>query len=282
MPLTSNPLARCCAALLAACAATAWSQTSEEPAPAPKPLWEAGVFGFGVSQTAYPGADERVTRGFGLPFVIYRGKFFRVDENTVGVRAVKTPTTELDIGFSGSFGASSTDVKVREGMPSLGTLFEFGPRLKVNLGQPLPGTSLRLKLPLRAVFDVSNQFRGRGAAFEPELSMSWRAMGSTRINTDLGFILGDRRLNDHLYGVDPAFATPTRPAYEGKAGLIATRLSLSSATTLTKDWDLFTFARVDVTKGAANDASPLVRKSVGPSVGIGLAWTFWRSERLEE
>ena len=83
-------MARACTALLIACAAPAWSQTSEEPAA--KPLWEAGVFGFGVSQTAYPGADERVNRGFGLPFVIYRGKFFRVDENTVGVRAVSART----------------------------------------------------------------------------------------------------------------------------------------------------------------------------------------------
>ena len=104
----------------------------------PKPLWEAGVFGFAVSQTAYPGAAERTNRAFGLPFVIYRGKYFRVDENTVGLRAVKTPTTELDIGFAGSFGARSTDVVARSGMPSLGTLFEFGPRLKVNLPAPTP------------------------------------------------------------------------------------------------------------------------------------------------
>jgi MipA family protein len=243
----------------------------------PKPLWEAGLFGFGVSQTAYPGAAERVGRGFVLPYLIYRGKFLRVDDNTVGVRALKTPTTELDIGFSGSFGASSNDVKVREGMPSLGTLFEFGPRLKVNLSE-----RVQLKLPLRAVFDVSNQFRGRGAAFEPELSAGWRLTPATRLTTEVSLIVGDRRLNDHLYGVDPAFATADRPRYEGKAGLIATRLALSTATTLHRDWSLFTFARVDVVKGATNEASPLVRKSAGPSVGVGLAWTFWRSERSEE
>lgn len=255
--------------------------TAQAPEGAPKPLWEAGLFGFAVSQAAYPGAADRIQRGFGLPFFIYRGKFLRVDENTVGVRAVKTPTTELDIGFSGSFGASSTDVKVREGMPGLGTLFEFGPRLKFNLGAPLPGSRLRLELPARGVFDVSDSFRNRGFAVEPELDFNLPLTGSTRLGLRAGLIFGDRKLNNYLYGVAPQFATATRAAYEGQAGLIATRLGLSTATDLAKDWQLFSFLRYDVVKGGANKASPLVLKSGGATLGIGLSWTFWRSERME-
>jgi MipA family protein len=257
------------------------AQESQDASAPPKPLWEVGLFGFGVTQTAYPGAAERVNRGFGLPFFIYRGKFFRADENTVGVRAVKTPTTEVDIGFSGSFGASSTDVEIRRGMPSLGTLFEFGPRLKVNLGQPVPRSRLRLELPLRAVFDVSDSFHGRGFAFEPELDFGMRVAGDINLGARAGLIFGDRKLNDYIYGVDPQFATATRPAYEGKAGLIATRLGLSASFALSKDWQLFSFARYDAVNGAANEDSPLVRKKGGPSAGIGLSWTFWRSERTE-
>ena len=254
---------------------------SPDDAAAPKPLWEAGVFGFAVSQPAYPGAAERTQRAFGLPFLIYRGQYLRVDENTVGVRAVKTPTTELDIGFAGSFGARSTDVAIRSGMPSLGTLFEFGPRLKVNLPAPLPGSRLRVDLPLRVVLDVSDSFRGRGLSFEPELDFSLRTAGGSRLGAKAGMILGDRKLNDYLYGVAPQYANASRPAYAGQAGLIATRLGLSTATSLGKDWEVFTFARYDSVRGAANGASPLVRKSGGASVGIGLAWTFCRSERME-
>lgn len=252
-----------------------------DDAVAPQPLWEVGVFGFGVSQPAYPGAAERVQRAFGLPFFIYRGKYFRADENTVGVRALKTPTTELDIGFAGSFGARSTDVEIRRGMPSVGTLFEFGPRLKVNLPAPMPGSRLRVELPLRAVLDVSDSFQGRGFSFEPELNLSLRTAGGTRLGAKVGMIFGDRKLNDYLYGVAPQYANVTRPAYQGQAGLTATRLGLSTASSLGRDWELFTFARYDTVRGAANEASPLVRKSGGPSVGIGLAWTFWRSERME-
>ena len=254
---------------------------ASDDAEAPKPLWEVGVFGFGVSQAAYPGAAERTQRAFGLPFAIYRGRYFRVDENTVGVRALKTPTTELDIGFAGSFGARSTDVAIRRGMPSLGTLFEFGPRLKVNLPAPLPGSLLRVDLPVRAVLDVSDSFRGRGVSFEPDLDFGLRTAGGTQLGAKIGLIFGDRKLNDYLYGVAPQFADVARPAYQGQAGLIATRIGLSTASQLSKDWELFSFARYDSVAGAANRASPLVRKSGGPSVGIGLAWTFWRSERLE-
>lgn len=255
-------------------------QTADDAA-APQPLWEIGVFGFGVSQAAYPGAAERTRRAFGLPFAIYRGKYFRADENTVGVRALKTPTTELDIGFAGSFGARSNDVEIRRGMPSLGTLFEFGPRLKVNLPAPMPGSRLRVELPLRAVLDVSDSFQGRGFSFEPELDFGLSTAGGTRLGAKVGLIFGDRKLNHYLYGVAPQYASVTRPAYQGQAGLIASRVGLSTASSLGKDWEVFTFARYDSVSGAANAASPLVRKSGGPSVGIGLAWTFWRSERLE-
>jgi MipA family protein len=253
----------------------------ESSAPKPKPLWEAGLFGFAVSQAAYPGAADRVQRGIALPFVIYRGKFLRADESTVGVRAIKTPTTEVDIGVSGSFGASSNDVKVREGMPALGTLLEFGPRLKVDLGAPLPRSRLRFELPARGVFDLSNSFRNRGFAVAPELDLRTPLIEGTELGARIGLILGDRKLNHYLYGVDPAFATATRAAYEGKAGLIATRLGLSTSTALAKDWQVFSFLRYDVVKGAANEASPLVLKSGGASVGVGLSWTFWRSERTE-
>ena len=288
MPLRS--VLRLSCLLLAGACLPALGQTPALPAEAPaaaqataaKPLWEVGLFGFGVSQMAYPGAAERTQRAFGLPFVIYRGQYLRVDDGTVGVRALNTPTVELDIGLSGSFGASSNDVEIRRGMPSLGTLFEFGPRLRLNLPAPMPGARLRLALPLRAVVDVSDGFRGRGVSFEPELDLSLRVAGGTRLGAKAGLIFGDRELNHHLYGVAPQFATAGRAAYQGQAGLIASRLSISSATSLSRDWDLFTFARYDSVRGAANQDSPLVRRSGGASVGVGLAWTFWRSQRMAQ
>ena len=140
-------------ALLLASAAHAQS----EDAPAKSlPLWELGAFAFGVSQQAYPGSDEQLTRGLLLPYGQYRGRFFRADRETAGLRAVKTPVYELDVGVSASFGGSSSEIGVRRGMPALGTLAEFGPRLKINLGSGSTGADAdrsasrwRVELPLR-------------------------------------------------------------------------------------------------------------------------------------
>ena len=90
-----------------------------------KPLWEAGVAGFGLTGPAYPGANDDIGRGLVLPWFIYRGPVWRAAGGTVGARMVKNSFAEFDIGFSGALRASSDDVKVRSGMPELGFLLEF-------------------------------------------------------------------------------------------------------------------------------------------------------------
>ena len=89
----------------------------------------------------------------------------------------------------------------------------------------------------------------------------------------------DRRLARTFYAVDPVYATAERTAYEARSGLLATRLGLTVSRSLSPDWRLFGFARLDSVAGAANRDSPLVRRTTGGSVGIGVAWTWLRSER---
>lgn len=45
-----------------------------------------------------------------------------------------------------------------------------------------------------------------------------------------------------------------------------------------RNWRAFGFTRVDSVAGAANEASPLVRRTTGATVGLGLAWTWRRSD----
>jgi outer membrane scaffolding protein for murein synthesis (MipA/OmpV family) len=243
------------------------------------PLWELGAFGVGVSQQAYPGSDQNVTRALALPFAIYRGQFLRADRQTAGLRAIKTERFELDIGFAGSFGASSDVIDARRGMPDLGALVEFGPRVKWNLGQGPGGGRWRLELPLRAVFDLSDGLARRGATFEPELAFERRAHAGWTYSTSVSAILADRRLADTFYGVGPIYATAERPAYVARSGLVSWRLSGSFTRTLSPDWRLFGFGRIDSVSGAANTASPLVRRNAGATVGAGVAYTWMRSER---
>lgn len=256
---------------------SARSQAGERPA---LPRWEIGGLAFGLSQPAYPGSDTQLARGLAVPYLIYRGKVLRADEDTAGLRALKTDRLEVDIGFAGAFGSRANEVPARSGMPRLGTLVEFGPRVKWRLtapGRPVAGGRWTVELPLRGVFDLDHSFDRRGVSIEPELGYETRLANGLNLGITASTILGDRRLADSFYGVAPAFATAARPAYAARSGLIAWRLGASLSRPLGPDWRVFGFARIDSVSGAANADSPLVRQTTGATVGLGLTWTWMRS-----
>ena len=243
------------------------------------PLWEVGAVGFGVHQQAYPGSDRQVNRALALPWLVYRGRYLRADNESVGVRAVRTPQYEFDVSAAGAFGSRAGDDPKREGMPDLGTLVEIGPRLRVNLGGSREGGLWRLDLPLRGVFDLSDSLAYRGAVFQPGISWRRRLSGGWNIGAGASLLFADERLARTFYEVKPVYATAARPAYEAQSGLLATRLSASLSKSITPDWTLFGFARLDSVAGAANRDSPLVSRTVGASVGVGASWTWMRSSR---
>jgi outer membrane scaffolding protein for murein synthesis (MipA/OmpV family) len=244
-----------------------------------QPLWELGAAGVGVSQQAYPGASAQVSRGLALPYFVYRGEILRADRDTAGLRAIKTDRMELDIGVAGSFGARSDEIDERQGMPKLGTLIEFGPRVKWKLGQDQAGGGWRVELPLRGVFDLSDGAAHRGMAFEPKLVYQRRASAGWFYATSVSAIVADKRLAQTFYGVAPQYALPSRPSYEAQSGLVAWRLNATVGHQLSRDWRIFGFGRIDSVAGAANENSPLVKKTMGASLGLGLTYTWLRSER---
>ncbi len=279
MPLLSMSPKRVCAslALLALSVSTSavWAQSAASP-----PRWELGAFALGTSQQAYPGAETQISRLTVLPFFLYRGDVLRVDQGTAGVRALRTDRWDLDIGFAGSFGTRGGEVAARQGMPEIGNMAEFGPRLKWRVtppGESWLGGRVRVDLPLRAVFDVSDGFARKGLNFEPELIFERYSTAGFFYNTTLSAVIGDKKLNDSFYGVAPAYAIAGRPAYAAQAGLISLRLNASFAKPLSRDWRLFGFARIETVRGAANADSPLVKKPTGATAGIGLAYTWMRS-----
>jgi outer membrane protein len=253
-----------------------WAQETEPVSP---PLWEVGVYAFGVSQQAYPGAVERVNRVLLLPRFRYRGEYVRIEGGSAGLRAVKTPTFEVDIGFAGALGSGSDDIAIRRDMPKLGTMIEFGPRLRWNLARWPEGMRLRADLPLRGVYDISHQFSNKGVAFEPELRWEKQSVDSWSYSAGIGALYGNRKLNDTYFGVAPEFARPGRPAYAADSGLVTLRLSAGASRWLSQDWLLFGFAHIDSMRASANRDSPLVTKQTGASIGFGVKYTWLRSEK---
>ena len=252
---------------------------SQKPAKPKLPLWEAGVLGMGISHPAYPGADEHTNLLLPLPFMIYRGEFLRVDRGNVGVRAIKTPRTELDIGFAAAPGSRASDVEARRGMDDLGILVEFGPRLKINLGEEGAGRrGSRIQLAARGVFDATDYFKYHGIAFEPQWVKDMLLPGQWFTSFSLGAVYGEQKLADTFYRVTPAEATSSRPAYDAKIGLISLRAGGFASRLLNSDVRFFSYVVLDSVQGAANHDSPLVKRDYGWAAGIGLAWTLARSE----
>lgn len=268
------------ATALALVAAALAGQAQAQEAGQALPLWELGIVAGGVSTPAYPASTERVSRALALPIFFYRGEVLRADRNSVGARLVHTRDYEFDVGFAASLPSNSSDIAVRRGMPDLGTLVEFGPRLKLTLARPTPGSRLRLELPVRAVLEVNGGVRAQGLAFEPELGFESAALfDGWRFSANGSLVLGDRQLNQYFYGVSPQLATPGRPAYDARAGLLATRLGASASKDQTPNLRVFGFIRYENYGGSANSASPLFLRSDGTSAGVGMIWTLVHSER---
>jgi outer membrane protein len=262
-------------ALALAITLPAFAQQSATPV---LPLWEAGIVGGAVSTPAYPAADDRSSRLLALPYLIYRGEILRSDASGIGARLLRTDRVEFDVGFAASLPARSDHVAARAGMPDLGFLGEFGPRLKVFLVNPTPTSRLRLDLPLRAVMEFRGGVRRRGTTFEPRLVFETREAGSPwSYDASLGLVIGDSGINRYFYEVAPQYATAARPAYQARSGLMLVRAGLSASYKLNQDVRLFGFVRGESYAGAANRDSPLARQSTGGSIGVGFAWTLGRS-----
>jgi MipA family protein len=254
---------------------------AQENKPIAKPLWELGLAGAAGQLPAYPGSADRVSRFLILPYVVYRGEIFRADRETTGARLIKTDDFEFDIGFGGSLGASSKEVTARQGMPSLGTSLEFGPRLKYVLARPTADSRLTFSLPVRTVIEFKGGLKQRGIVAEPEVSFNkFNAFAGWGLSITGSALFGNERLQNYLYGVPLQFATTTRPAYQAKAGFVGTRFTVATSRSLSPESTVALFARWDNSASAANVDSPLHLKNNGFSVGVGITYTFAKSATL--
>lgn len=244
------------------------------------PLWEFGLGAAGLSTPAYPGADDRTSRLLPVPFLLYRGEVLRADQSGIGARLFRSDRLEFDVGLAGALPSDSDDVAVREGMPDLGALFEFGPRLKIRVADIDRNSRLRAELPLRAVIEAHGGLRRQGWTFEPKLAYEVRGeRGLWTAEANASVVFGDGRINRYFYEVAPQYATAARPAYAADSGLLLSRIGLFATRQLNPDVRLFGFVRFESYAGSANRDSPLHLRSTGTSAGIGFAWTLARSNR---
>jgi outer membrane scaffolding protein for murein synthesis (MipA/OmpV family) len=259
------------------------------PAPARaemKPKWELG-FGFaGIGSPDYRGSDE--SRGYllPLPYIIYHGDILRVDRNGIYGRLVESERVRLDISFDAGVPVDSTRNRARQDMPDLDTLFEIGPSLEFCLWNRCGSdNNLEFRIPLRAVFSTDfGSLESRGGLFNPHFTLDLNnvirgPMGRVNVSASTGPLYATERYHDYYYQVDPVYATPTRPAYDARAGYSGWRVTLTTSFRHRRLW-FGAFARYDDLQNAEFVDSPLMRQRHSFMAGFGIAWVMAESKEL--
>lgn len=247
-----------------------------------KPKWEVGLAGGAGWSHHYPGADEGGRAAAIIPFFIYRTERVRLGEGgLVTGRFLDTDRVEITASIRGSLPANSDDNRAREGMPDLDTLIEIGPQVVITLKEREEIDSLSLKLPLRAVLstDFSN-LKYRGLLFQPRLAYARDDLFGSHFDgsASVGPIFAADQLMDFFYDVSPAYATPTRPAYESRGGYMGTDLSLGLSYRVSDRFRILFGGEVSYLGGNVNEESPLFRRRVNYRGAIGFTWKIFVSE----
>ncbi len=244
-----------------------------------QPLWELGLGLGGLVMPQYRGSDQNLSWVLPVPYVAYRGDFFRSDNE--GTRAVLLDSEGLDVDISidGTAPVKSKDSRARTGMRDLAATFEIGPNVNVLLGTGKIGDGFwkaELRLPFRAAIAVQKNPQAIGWTFTPVVNLDM-ALGGWDLGLQGGPVAGSRSFHAHFYNVDASSATTARPAYTaaaGYGGLYAT----AAASRRLGDWYLASYVRLDSVNGARFAASPLVKQNNNWQAGVVLSWVFKASE----
>lgn len=250
------------------------------------PLWEAGAGIAVIDFPDYRGSDERQTYVLPIPYLVYRGEILKADREGLRGQFFKNDRLDLHLSLNGSVPVDSTDNSARSGMPDLDPTLEIGGRLDISLVRKRNRSiEVTLGLPVRTVIasDFSHS-KNIGWVFEPQFNVDFRDIWPGE-GWNLGFaagpLFGDRRYHNYFYGVDPAFATPQRPAFNAEGGYAGSQILGATSKRFRSFW-VGGFVRLDSLVGAKFEASPLVRQNESFAAGFAIAWILGRSQKTVE
>jgi MipA family protein len=263
------------AGLACATGASAFDDSSGQP------LFEVGIFGGTLYAPDYPASNQSHIHFLPLPYVIYRGHYFQVDEKSVRGVLLDDPRFSLDLSASASFETGSNDT-ARRGMPSLDYLGEAGPRLRVLLAHDARNAMVDFELPLRVVISTNftSRLDYRGVVTAPEFAYTngdFLGSGGT-LKLGLSTTFATQELMSYFYDVAPRYVVPGRPQYSAKAGYLGSGFDVSYRYPVTQRLTLFSLADAAYYGGASNASSPLFKSDFGLSVGFGATFSFYASD----
>lgn len=250
--------------------ASLWSISTRAEQPLPK--WELGL-GIAAARLAdYRGSEHGHTYALPVPYGIYRGDRLRLDRDQNRFRIFSTATFSVDWSGAVSQPVKSEDSPRREGMPDLEPTLEWGPQLKVALGEHW---LLQTRLHVVTTHEDGN-FHDRGYTVTPSVSWETPLFRDFSLGAKLAAPTANDRYHDYYYGVSPDYALPDRPVYHGHGGAsgLNTQLTLSKRTR--HAWYGVFFSNHFLENSVIED-SPLIDDKTSWSAGFAATWLIFQS-----
>ncbi|MEO0336097.1 MAG: MipA/OmpV family protein [Pseudomonadota bacterium] len=249
--------------------------------PQTRPLYEIGVGAAVFSLPDYPGSDQSRVRALGLPYGIYRGQYFRADEDG-GIRGrfFDLSRWDIDVAAGAAFPASSDENVARDGMPDLDWIGRVGPRLRYRVLENGSRDRFFINLPVQTVFSTDfGRLDGRGFIFLPSVRYDYRGLlsGRVRLLATVAAVFGTRPLMDYFYTVPTKFSRPDRPAYSAREGFLEMRYRAGVIWRISPKYILAASVGWNNLEWARNRRSPLLRQEITTTAVIGLIWRVFAS-----
>lgn len=222
----------------------------------------------------YPGAEGGRMRYLAIP--TYKSKSFTIDQqDNVKGDLVERDRFQLSMSFIFLFPTESDKTPIRQGMPDLDWTLQLGPELRFEVMHNSFHT-MYLRLPLRFVAqtDFSHRFEYLEWNFAPGLRNVFDMGEYGELVTRLDLDYASEKYSDMFYQVDPQYATPTRPAYNAKEGLLEYIAGINYSYYDLFPWTVFAGGNAYFLDNAENRMSPLVRRKTTYSCFVGLIRYF--------
>ena len=246
-----------------------------------QPRYELGLGAIGLNIPDYPGSKRNQVRIIPFPWFIYRGDYFRTDDEGTRARLLSSEYHETSLGLYFNFPVDSEKHKTRSGMPDLDFLIGFGPRFMFRLIPNHFSHRFNFYLSAGGVYstDFKRRFYYQGIFVKAGFNYWYQRPGwKTTFFSGFNMEFGSVRLNRYFYEVRPEFATENRPAYKARPGLVESSLSLGLGTHFIKNFFIFSAISWKNLDLSENRVSPLVETSNNLGFILGFVWTFMESE----
>lgn len=238
--------------------------------------WELGAGLAGFDIPLYIGSAQNKQYLVPVPYIKLKSKYLEIGEGVKGF-LFTSPTMRLDLSADAGVPVRSNDSIVRQGMPNLNTVLQFGPSLEITMSGSRTGLEeLRLEFPVRLALatDIKHT-ENIGWIFEPRFTYESRREHKQGIaySATFGLRYATRDYHAYYYDVDPAYATPQRPVFasdKGYSGLI-TNLVASWRDENMIYWATLRYRNLN---NAAYENSSLVEVKDYYLFGAGVTWVF--------